>query len=70
MSLKTLRVNKKIIVPIAVVALLAAGTTDDRGRLRGPIRFTVPADALPGPHVVTAIDDRTNYAVTTVLVVT
>lgn len=35
MNLKTLRVNKKIIIPIAVVALLAAGTTAAAASERG-----------------------------------
>jgi hypothetical protein len=47
---------------------VGAQTTNAAGQLIAPITFTVPA-ADPGPHLVTAIDERSRYPMTVTLTV-
>lgn len=49
--------------------LLGTGTTDGSGALTNPITFTVPTTAVAGAYSVTALDDQSQYPVTTSFVV-
>jgi catechol 2,3-dioxygenase-like lactoylglutathione lyase family enzyme len=49
--------------------LLATGATDSSGTTTTPLSFTVPATATPGTYTLTALDDQSQYPVTTTFVV-